>query len=330
MKRQHKREVTMEVTVGVFAALILLALAFFTIVLSRESLSLGMHRMNIFFDRVQGLRKGDNVFLRGVVVGRINKIQVMDAGVCVSASVEKDLRLREDYKIEILTASVLGGRYLDIYEGSPDAPLLPPQEKYRGTTPIDMIDQATRAIHMLKETLEEGQVLENLRLTAANIRELTGRLTAGEGTLGRLFTDTTVYDELKSATANLNKIAAGLAAGEGTLGGLLVDAQLYLDLKTVAGDLKGITARIAAGEGTIGRLLSSDDRLYVDLSETVAAARGVAESLRQGQGTIGKLLTDEEVYNELKLLVREVRAAVDDLREVTPVTTFSSIVFGAF
>ena len=40
--------------------------------------------------------------------------------------------------------------------------------------------------------------------------------------------------------------------------------------------------------------------------------------------------TAKELYQQIQALVREGRAALDDLRETSPVTTFTSIFFGAF
>ncbi len=108
------------------------------------------------------------------------------------------------------------------------------------------------------------------------------------------------------------------------------DGQLYADAQEVAANLKDISARLNRGEGTLGRLLAADDQVYEDLAATIASFRKMSESIGKGEGTIGKLVADEELYQEFKALVREVRATVDDIRETSPVTTFSSIFFGVF
>ena len=41
-------------------------------------------------------------------------------------------------------------------------------------------------------------------------------------------------------------------------------------------------------------------------------------------------MKDDELYEEAKLLLQEIRATVDDFRETTPITTFTSVFFGAF
>ena len=65
----------------------------------------------------------------------------------------------------------------------------------------------------------------------------------------------------------------------------------------------------------MGKLLSEDDTLYEDLSDAVASLKKVTDDISKGEGTLGKLVMDDELYQEAKLLLQEIRAAVDDLRE---------------
>ena len=115
----------MEVTVGAFMFMILLALGFFTIVLSRQNIFTTTYRFDVVFENVKGLREGDNVFVRGVSIGKIKTLQIKPDGVHVSVNLEQPVELHEDYAIEILPSSVLGGRYLNIYEGSHSTPVIP-------------------------------------------------------------------------------------------------------------------------------------------------------------------------------------------------------------
>ena len=122
-----------------------------------------------------------------------------------------------------------------------------------------------------------------------------------------------------------------LVGGKGTLGKLLSeDDKLYNDLAETAESIKSITARMEAGEGTLGKLLSKDDQLYQDLSATMHSLRTVSEKLEKGDGLLGKLITDEEFSKKADELMTEVRDTVDEIRESSPVVTFTSIFFGAF
>ena len=118
--------------------------------------------------------------------------------------------------------------------------------------------------------------------------------------------------------------------GEGTLGKLLSDDSVYKDVQTIAANLKELSQRLADGQGTLGKLLSKDDTLYKDLSQTAVSLKNITARLEKGEGLLGKLLTDDSLYTEAKQALGEVRAAIDDFRETAPITTFTSLVFGAF
>ena len=66
--------------------------------------------------------------------------------------------------------------------------------------------------------------------------------------------------------------------------------------------------------------------------EKSAAFQAGARTIPMANKTLkmGKLLSDEALYLEFQSLLREGRAAVDDMREMSPITTFTSIFFGAF
>lgn len=286
----------MEVTVGAFMFMVLLALGFFTIVLSRENIFTKSYRLEVVFANVKGLREGDNAFVRGVDVGKIRSLQIKNDGVHVVVTLSQPVTLREDYKIEILPSSVLGGRYLNIYEGTETLAPVAKGVLIKGIPPVDLIDEATRTTQLIKKALEEGGILENLKGTMAQLKTLTTELAEGKGTLGKLMTDD----------------------------------KMYGDLQEIAANLKDVSKRLAGGKGTIGKLLSEDDQLYQNLNDAAASIKQIGESITGGEGTLGKLTKDDELYQEAKLLLQEIRAAIDDLRETTPITTFTSVFFGAF
>lgn len=296
MKRSRLQETSMEVTVGAFMFMILLALGFFTIVLSRQNIFSPSYRVDVVFENVKGLREGDNVFVRGVSIGKIKTLQIKPDGVHVSVNLEQPVELHEDYAIEILPSSVLGGRYLNIYEGSHGVPEVPKGAVIKGLTPVDLIDEATKVAQTIKKALDEGKIVENLKATMAQLNEITAKMSKGEGTIGKLMMDDTVYNDLQGITANL----------------------------------KDISERAAKGKGTIGKLLSEDDQLYNNLLEASASIKDISASIEKGDGTLGKLVKDDKLYEEAKITLHEIRAAIDDFRESAPITTFSSIFFGAF
>lgn len=296
MKRSRLRETSIEVTVGAFMFMVLLALGVFTIILSRENIFTRYYHLEVVFDNVKGLREGDNVFVRGVSVGKIRTLQIQQDGVHVNVSLTIPVTLRDDYKIEILPSSVLGGRYLNIAQGSEGLPAVPRDAVLRGLPPVDLIDEATKTTKMIKDALQDGGVLENLKSTMAQLRELTTKLNEGEGTIGKLLTDDQVYNDLQEIVANL----------------------------------RDVSERLGQGKGTIGKLLSEDDTLYQDLSDAAASIKEITGAVSRGEGSLGKLVMNDGLYEDVRGLLDEVQATLDDYRETVPLTTFTSILFGAF
>jgi len=330
MKRSQLKDISMEVVVGAFMFMILLGLGYFTIILSYENIFREYHQLEVHFDHVRGLRQGDNVFTRGVMIGRVKALDVQRDGVRVVATLQVPVELREGYSIQILPSSVLGGQYLSVDEGPLKAPPLPEGTPLRGATPVDLMDEATGTIRSIRRSLEEGKILENLENTMAHLESVTGDLAEGRGTIGRLMKDEQIYENIAALTADLRSITSTLEKGEGTLGQLLKDDSVYANLKGITENLAEVSQRLADGKGTLGRLLSEDDQIYQDLSEAVAAINRVAQAIDSGEGTIGRLINDDEIYEDAKLLIHEIRATIDDFRETAPITTFTSIFFGAF
>ncbi|MGI6099452.1 MAG: MCE family protein [Lentisphaerae bacterium] len=396
------RELTREMIVGTFIGSVFIVLVVFTIVVSGSRIfSGGTHPLTVRFDRVGGLRRHDSVLFRGVPIGKVKQLELNKDGVVVHLTLDERVQLREGYRIQAMSSSLLGGMQLVIDEGYGE--LVPPGTPLEGLSPDNVIEDIGALVRDVRGSLNSGGVLTNLEQAVADITEVTGRLRRGEGTLGKLLAaddtlykdieatladiraivdrveagegtlgkllaaDDTVYRDLADTMANLKKITGRLEAGEGTLGKLLAaDDTMCRDLTDTVANLKTITGRLEAGEGTLGKLLAADDTMYRDLTDTVANLKTITGRLEAGEGTLGKLLaTDDAMYRDLaetvaslktitgrieagegllgqlmseksaistevEGLLKDGRDMIDDLREASPISTFSSIFFGVF
>ena len=303
MSDKHTKELSIEVLVGFFMFIILIALGVFTIILSRQNFLQKRYPVAVLFSEVSGLREGDPVFLRGMKVGVVKETALDNSHVVVRADLDVPVQFREGYKVEVVASSMLGGKQLKIEEGPLSAMPLLHDALIRGTEPTD--------------------ILEELGAAVAGIREMTDQIAAGKGTIGKLIHDDELYN-------NLRDVSAKLAHGEGTIGKLLNEETVYDDLKTTMSNLQDVSGRLANGEGTLGKLLAKDDQLYQDISATMTNLRTITDKVGSGEGTLGKLVNDDQIYVEAQKLLKELRAAIDDMRETSPVTTFSTVLFGAF
>jgi phospholipid/cholesterol/gamma-HCH transport system substrate-binding protein len=106
-----------------------------------------------------------------------------------------------------------------------------------------VVEQPSRDDGLLPALLFDPQhraVLDDLRVVARNLREVSERVAGGRGTLGSLVKDEPTDGGLRQATqdfqvavANLREITERIKEGEGTLGGLIADPTVYERLVTI-------------------------------------------------------------------------------------------------
>jgi phospholipid/cholesterol/gamma-HCH transport system substrate-binding protein len=304
------REISIEILVGLFMFTVLIALGVFTIVLSRDNFFKNSYKYEFVFNEVNGLREGENVYLRGMNIGRVEQTTLEGSRVQVYVTLDMPITLRRGYMIEIVSASMLGGKYLKIYEGPENAPALGDNVTILGSAPVDVIE-------------ELGAAAEGFQIIINAINE-------GQGTLGKLLIDDAIYYRIVDVSENLKAMGQRIENGEGTIGKLLKDDEVYEDVHALTENLRVITDRLIAEEGVLGNLMSSDTDVYDDLGATMSALRSITESIDEGEGTLGRLVRDAKLYDEATLLIEDARAAVDDVREASPITSFGSVLFGAF
>jgi len=291
------RELTREMIVGAFMVMVFLGMGYFTIILSRETWFSRKQHMDVMFKNVMGLREGNNVVVRGMPVGKIDSLSLEEDWVRVHLVLDNMLQMKKDYEIRIVATSILGGRYLEVREGTESLPTIPLSSRFVGREPYDLMADAAAVINKTRTELVEGGAIDNFKKVSEQITAIVERVEAGEGSLGKL---------------------------------LSKDASLYDDIAGTVESLREMADRLRSGEGTLGQLMSKDDQLYEDLTDVVASLKEITAKIEKGEGSLGKLINDDGVYAEVEGMMKEARAALDDLRETSPVVTFTSVFFGAF
>lgn len=348
-KRKQRNDVTIEIAVGAFMFSILVILLTITAVISQNKLFQKTYVLEATFPTVGGLKEGEPVFLRGVGVGNVERIEMDDenAGVQVRMRLSRDFKLYEDYELYVEPSSMLGGMRLIVDEGSHHLEQIPKSEygNLKGSAAKDMLAAATKTIEMIRESLVEGGALENINTLTANLASISEKINSGEGTIGRLIQDEALYDDADALVSDLGRavkdfqvvardvksVTGRIAEGKGNIGKLLSeDEQLYDDLSEAMASINKITTSLAEGKGLVGKLLSEDEALYNDVADTAASLKTFAGNLAEQEGSLARLINDEALYLKVESLVDEARATIDDFRETSPITTFSSIFFGAF
>jgi phospholipid/cholesterol/gamma-HCH transport system substrate-binding protein len=150
-------------------------------------------------------------------------------------------RIREDSVVRFQTQGVLGDKYLEVVGGSADKPplseggvLTAEQGKdittvfAEGSNALALLKDNLANLKVLTGTLAKGNkmetIMKDLTDTSANLKDITGR-----------FKDSNALVELGTTMKNLRVVTDKMKNGEGTIGALMSDASLYEDLKNLIG-----------------------------------------------------------------------------------------------
>lgn len=305
----------------------------------------------VFLSSSTGLKAGDTVKLAGVEVGAISKISVLEDKVLVNFEVKPGTRIKQDSVAGIRMASMLGGQFLGLSFGSPGSPDLPPGSTVKSSDSagvdaiIDSVGGLTKDAKQLITDLNRNQnevmtkvsaILDEnraaVRTSLTGLASITSKIDRGEGSMGLLLNDKTLYNNVNALSGSLKEVSAKLERGEGTMGKLLADEELYTQAYSAAKgmsegmkSLNEIAQRINKGEGTAGKLVN-DPALYDELRETVVNLKEITRKINSGEGTIGKLVNEDKLYRDAMSTLKKTEKAMEGLQDTGPISVIGSVV----
>ena len=177
-----------------------------------------------YLSSITGLKVGDPVRLAGVDVGRIGDISIQNDKVQIDFNVKPGTRIKTDSIASIRLTNMLGGQFLGLTLGSPDAPLLPPGRTVPGKDAasidniVDNVNDLARETKTFVTSLNKNQeevmgkistILDenrgNLHGAITNLNSITGKFDRGEGSLAMLLNDKSLYRNANEATTEPEK-----------------------------------------------------------------------------------------------------------------------------
>ncbi|HJP60714.1 MAG TPA: MlaD family protein [Gemmatimonadaceae bacterium] len=294
----------------ILVALIILGIAILKLGQSGNLFGKRYHLVS-FVGNVSGLRIGGPVTIAGQLAGSIDDIKFLppDADTArnlkIVLQVNQSLQsqVRTDSRAKIKTQGLLGDKVLDISVGTPrfrplhegDTLLIAPAVDYEA-----VVQQASGIM---------GQVADVTR----DLKRLTDQINRGQGTLGQLLTNRTLYDQLNATLDRTSALMSRLENPRGTIGRLLDDPTLYYSLNRAVASADSIITGMNRSNGTLAKLLK-DDTLYVHLVNVVSRADSLVSLMAGGNGTMQKLFTDQQLYDQLVKIVGELNNVLTDVR----------------
>ncbi len=150
-------------------------------------------------------------------------------------------RLREDSVVRFQTQGVLGDKYLEVVGGSPDKAIVSDGGTIsveQGKDLSTVFAEGSNALGLLKDNLANLKVLTSAlakRNQMESIMKDLGETSANLKDITHQFRSSNAMVELGATMKNLRSVTDKVKNGEGTIGALFSDASLYEDLKNLIG-----------------------------------------------------------------------------------------------
>lgn len=327
---------TLETRLGIFFAIALVAAFILLEVVGSVNFFKPGYRLHALFTNVQELKVGNFVKMAGVKIGQVEKIALTNNQVKVTFKIDRDAEVRTDSKATVKFTGLMGENYISIDFGSPngvkasDGTILPSAEQPDLSALMSKLDNVASGVENLTKSFT-GDKIDNLLgpftdflkqnnapLTAmiGNMRTVSDRIATGQGTIGKLINDDTLYVSALNTVSNLQDTAG--------------EIKLILgDAKTAIGQATNVISEINAGHGTIGKLVK-DDTLYRESTGAMTNLHQILLKINQGQGSVGMLINDQSLLKNVKLSLQKLDKATESLEDTGPLSVLGTAVNSLF
>jgi phospholipid/cholesterol/gamma-HCH transport system substrate-binding protein len=169
------------------------------------------YHLKASFANVAGLAGGADVRIGGFRQGSVTRIDLPrqpDQGVTVTMDLAKATHevIRKDSIASIASEGLVGDKYVEITFGSKDAGEVKDGDAIQGVPPVQMADLLKKADGILDSA---SSAVNGIGASAENLKDISGKINSGQGTVGALINDKTIY---KAAAAGANEFQEDMEA----------------------------------------------------------------------------------------------------------------------
>lgn len=221
------------------------------------------------FSRVAGLQAGASVQYQGVNVGRVSSVTLParpGAKIMVEMAISDKAShlIRKNTQAQIKSDGLVGEQIIVLVSPPGESEPVENDDILPGVDPFDLFEITDRALASV----------QNFERAANSFEDIMRDVQRGEGTLGRIIYDSTLYVSLVETTDETRRIMGNLATSAEATAEILVD----LASQATAG-IESILTKIDSGDGTLSLMLN-DPRFYNQLLASADSLTAIAQDLK--------------------------------------------------
>lgn len=254
-----------------------------------------------YFKNVNGLVKGSPVWVAGMEVGNVKTLNFVNLD--STRQVEVIFRVKQSVwplitqgaEVQLGTIGLLGDKLVEVVPGPTDA-----ERIIEGNViPTSDPGSAESLFAAGTEAMEEAGSL------IGNLDDVLGKMSRGEGTLGKLSTDDKLYAQLSSLSSNLNTLVNDMQANQ---------ERVWSSIEVTAESISKLTNKVDQNSGTLGKIIN-DPQLYDNLAATSARLDTLLGKLNTAEGSLGLMVSDTALYMETVDLLTRMSNLVSDIEK---------------
>jgi len=255
--------------------------------------------MSAYFTNISGLNIGDPVSVNGVKKGKVTDIDLEGDSVIVKFSIEKEIKIRKDYTIEVAILELMGGKQLYIVPGKSNEEIdynhplagavasdigkfirdisgITNNVKELITKFDNATDNLNKVLLSVNDIVGDQNVKSDLKSTLSNIavtsRNLNVLVTENKNTLKEL------THKIGNTVDNVNGL---VGETNPNLQNTFKDVQaLTSRIDTLVGNLNLIVLDVQSQKSGVGKFMH-DDKFFDNLNKTLEEIQTLSKKIRK-------------------------------------------------
>ena len=288
MKSEKKTEIKVGITVLVGLILFIFVYGW----AKNLSVSSEDQYLSIEFPTVAGLEISDMVSVNGVRKGLVESIESVNNKALVKVKFNEPVSLRADASFSVMMLDLMGGKKIEISSGNSDQPL------------------NTEKIHSGIFAGDISSVMATLNFVEDDLVELIGELKSTINGANTFLADDSFGNNLTQSAENLKNLTHNL------------NELLSNNKDAVTESIKNIEMVSSKTNELLDENSQKINSILVNLDSTLVSSNNIlndistfTQEIKDSNNNIGKMMYDEELLEDLKVSIKQVRELTELITE---------------
>jgi phospholipid/cholesterol/gamma-HCH transport system substrate-binding protein len=260
------------------------------------------------YDNVAGLVEAAPVTLNGLIIGKVNTIEMLPDGKMKVELVitNEQIKIAKSSEAQIMDSGLIGGREIAILNNFSDTNYTQSGDVLKTSNKLGLTAELANQIGPVKDKVEV--LLENANKLIENLNTTL---------------DASTQQKLKASIASLEKTMSEFSQISKNANEILSENKSKLkttlsNFEKTSSNLNSMTTSLE--KANLGATVKK-------LEASLTNVNGIMANLEQGKGSMGKLLNDDAIYTNLAKTSKELELLLQDLR-LNPTRYVNVSVFG--